>query len=211
MKSGKSVILFSVTGLLLSALCSLAARFTKGVLHSNFRFVSELLTIIVCVRLAVWAYRSIRSKKVGKRLFGWLKAAIKKAAKKINRSVYRFTNRHGSRLHRYQDHVEFLGASDKNHRFQPFRRLKWRDMNTESERVRYIYIEYIKKAIKTGFRFRSSQTPNEIGALFSRLDNLSNSQLFDLYNRARYAEKDGITPEDVQNLLISTGKKHRKA
>lgn len=84
-------------------------------------------------------------------------------------------------------------------------------MNTESERVRYIYIKYIINAIRTGFRFRSSQTPNEIGALFSCLDNLSNTQLFELYNRARYAEKDGITPDDVQDLLISTGKKHRKA
>lgn len=211
MKSGKSVILFSAIGLLLSALCSLAAHFTKGILQSNFRFIGELLIVIVGIRIAVWAYRSVKSKKVGQRLLEWLKTAIQKAAKKINRSVYRFTNRHGSRLHRYQDRVEFLSASDKGHRFRHFRRLKWRDMNTESEKVRYIYIEYIRKAIRTGFRFRSSQTPNEISVLFSCLEHLSNTQLFDLYNRARYAEKDGITPEDVNNLLISTGKAHRKA
>lgn len=211
MKSQKPIFWFSAAGLLCSAACLLAARSAKGILSVNLRFAGELFLVIVLVCIAVRLYRSMKAKKVGRRVFGWLMAALQKAAGRINRSVYRFVNRHGSRLHRYQDHVELLSVSGRNPSFRPFRRLKWRNMNTERDKIRYIYIEYIAKAIRTGFRFHPSQTPNEINAALSRLDTLPDTRLFELYNRARYAENDGITPEDVRDLLPSIGKKPRKA
>lgn len=204
MKSNKSVYIFSLFGLLIASVCWLAAYYTKGVIHKNFQFISELIIFIVCLRFLVWIYHLVQSKKIGKRMFLWLKNKVIKNIEKANRAINRFTLRHGSRLHLYQDHVEFLANSDNPHKLRSFHRLKWKDMHTDSEKVRYIYIMYIRRAIRMGFRFRQTQTPKEINSLLSHIDDLSNEQLFSLYNLARYAKENDITPCDVQNLIVST-------
>lgn len=207
MKIWKSLSLFSACDLLLAAVSSLIAYYTKGAAHRIFIFTAQFLILILAIRLTAHLLKSAKS--TGKQLFRSLLEIIRTGFRKANLAVTRFANRHGVRIRNYQDKIEMISVFKKTKRHL-FPVIRWRDMNTDDQKVRYIYIKYIQKAIRMGFRFKTAETPNEIGVLLSRLEKLSNEQLFTLYNRARYAKQSGITKEDVQDLLASAGLKHRK-
>lgn len=74
-------------------------------------------------------------------------------------------------------------------------RPKWRDMETNAMKVRFLYLRYIVRQIKRGFGFRNSDTARQIG---EKLANEDNVMLFTLYESVRYANFTGVTDEEVE-------------
>ena len=81
----------------------------------------------------------------------------------------------------------------------------WRDMKSNSEKVRYIYKQTVLKFIKKGYRFRRSLTPVEVGreldGLYSK-DNNDITAIAVLYNKAKYGS-ESISDSEVERMISS--------
>jgi len=110
--------------------------------------------------------------------------------------------RWGTILRRYSDKRTFV-VSGKRDNGNRLRKMKWRNLISNRERVRYIYITFLRKQIKAGVEISPADTPNELYAKLKE-GHEKNSDLddtlFSLYNIARYNDDrdSSITDEDVQ-------------
>ncbi len=75
---------------------------------------------------------------------------------------------------------------------------KWADQTDNRHRVRYLFIEYMVKRIRTGFLYRRQMTPDEMAEELALED--EEQLLFDTYNIARYSINEEI-PDEVVNIL----------
>lgn len=82
---------------------------------------------------------------------------------------------------------------------------KWADQTDNRHRVRYLFIEYMIKRIRTGFLYRRQMTPDEMAEEMV-LEN-AEKLLFDTYNLARYAKDAEIPDEVVKTLTKVTAKR----
>ena len=82
---------------------------------------------------------------------------------------------------------------------------KWADQTDNRHRVRYLFIEYMIKRIRTGFLYRRQMTPDEMAEEMV-LEN-AEKLLFDTYNLARYAKDAEISDEVVKTLSKVTAKR----
>jgi len=137
------------------------------------------------------------------RLLLFLYNAYKRAYLTIkNKAAVFFTSilptKWGPILKRYSDERTHI-INERSRISNRLRKLKWRSLSTNRERVRYYYIAFLKKQIRAGATIYTSDTPNEIyNKLRKENSNLDNT-LFSLYNLARYKdEKGSITEEDVE-------------
>ncbi len=87
-------------------------------------------------------------------------------------------------------------------------KLKWKELETNQARIRYIYAMYIRKSIKEGFHFDASKTPDELSHKL-RLNDES-EKLFGMYVGARYSDGSfKIDDDDVDSaarLVSKNGK-----
>ncbi|MCL2199379.1 MAG: hypothetical protein FWB80_10685 [Defluviitaleaceae bacterium] len=84
----------------------------------------------------------------------------------------------------------------------PFRKMKWKNLQTHRERVRFIYVSYLQSKIKKGAIVTPSNTPNELSQKLNPGNKSPDAQLFPLYNKARYAnETTPITEEEITEIL----------
>ncbi len=88
---------------------------------------------------------------------------------------------------------------------------KWKDLDENSEKIRFIYIKYIIKKIKGGYKFSSKLTPCEIRTDLNVEAEQPDFRLFDLYNGARYSGGSvHISDEQVQSALIAVERSSKK-
>lgn len=85
---------------------------------------------------------------------------------------------------------------------------RWRDTEDNAEKIRFLYVKYIVKIIKRGYKFRTVMTPNElkedIGA------DGEGEELFELYNGARYSGGSVfITDEQVEKTVAFVNDKKK--
>lgn len=77
---------------------------------------------------------------------------------------------------------------------------RWKELSSNAERIRYIYIKYMQKKVKSGFHFDGSKTPDEIA--YSIKVPEDQTVLFTLYNGARYSGGSYIIENsDVENSI----------
>ncbi len=80
--------------------------------------------------------------------------------------------------------------------------VKWRDLTENSEKIRFIYIKYMIKQIKGGYKLTPSLTPCEVRTDLGVKDEQSDFELFDMYNGARYSGGSvHISDEQVKSAL----------
>jgi hypothetical protein len=70
--------------------------------------------------------------------------------------------------------------------------VKWSNLNTSKEKVRYLYRFWIYKKVKDGYEFKNNQTPKEIYEEIYREKkfNKNEKDLVNVYNGVRYGEVD---------------------
>ena len=75
---------------------------------------------------------------------------------------------------------------------------KWEEQTNNSEKVRFIFIDYMIGKIKDGYIFRHHRTPDEMKAEIS--DGEDEELLFDTYRKARYAGK--LSLDEIDNVTV---------
>ncbi len=75
---------------------------------------------------------------------------------------------------------------------------KWHELPDNAARVRFIFVDYMIRRIKQGYRMKYHQTPNEIGREIAVEDD--EKQLFEVYQTARYA--GAAANEVIDNTLV---------
>lgn len=75
---------------------------------------------------------------------------------------------------------------------------KWHELPDNAARVRFIFVDYMIRRIKQGYRMKYHQTPDEIGRELAVEDD--EKQLFEVYRTARYA--GNAANEVIDNDLV---------
>ncbi len=75
---------------------------------------------------------------------------------------------------------------------------KWHELPDNAARVRFIFVDYMIRKIKQGYRLKYHQTPDEIGKEIAIEDD--EKQLFEVYRTARYA--GAAANEVIDNQLV---------
>lgn len=79
---------------------------------------------------------------------------------------------------------------------------KWAEQADNRQRVRYLYIEYMLKRIRSGYRLSRQMTPDEIAEDMA-LDE-QERVIFTTYDRARYAKDPEISDSTVGLIMALT-------
>jgi len=160
------------------------------------RYVQQA-TYIITVILGVIALSSLRKlipKTLRRAIFDKFLYAMRKAASglaKISKKLFSFFGFNFERYKKRKDERSFIFGEDdedgKRKRHSIKSSSKWKDMQENAERIRFLYIKYIVKLIKGGYKFDTAFTPNEVRTDLDITEEQEENELFDLYNGARYS------------------------
>lgn len=175
--------------------------------NPNLKYPYQLICILLFIS-AVYLFFSLRKllpkslkdewkAKFNRVVSRYIKGPLEKFAAKL-RKIFGLPDK--QRL-RGQDESSFifdLEGSNLFRRFQSVKnQLKWRDLQTNAEKIRYLYIKFVVKLIKGGYRYTSNKTPREVKLELALTD--EPERLFDLYTGARYSGgRYNITDDDVE-------------
>lgn len=113
---------------------------------------------------------------------------------------------------RGKDKIEFAFGEIRRSRAQEEKKRKpamskWKDLQNNRERVRFIYIVFLKKCIKRGFRFDRTMTPADIAERVAETP--GQRRIFACYNDARYGDARAQVPDGVVKELLQEIKMHK--
>ncbi len=184
-----------------------------------YRYIQQG-TYFTAFILAVYAILSLRKlipRTMRRAVFDKLLYAMRKMASGISGISKKLFSFFGIKLERFKrgrDERSFIfgdeeEAERKRKRHSIKSNSKWRDMNENAEKIRFLYIKYIVKRIKEGYKFRTALTPCEVKEELNFDEEAPDIELFDMYNGARYSGGSVfITDEQVEKAQdIVSGKK----
>lgn len=82
-------------------------------------------------------------------------------------------------------------------------RPKWKDMQTNAQKVRFIYQKFLVKISKKGYKLMASDTHNDVqmqAVKFSKRTEKELEPLFTSYENARYTRNPDITDNTVEEI-----------
>ncbi len=174
--------------------------------------VAIILAVIAVLSLRRLIPKSIRRAVFDKFLYAMRKMASNLAG--ISKKVLSFLGFKHDRFKRGKDEKSFIfGEEDDDAKRRKRHSVKsstrWRDMEDNSEKIRFLYIKYIIKIVKGGYKFRTVLTPNEVRDDLDFEEGTPDNAMFDLYNCARYSGGSVfITDEQVEMAqALVNGKK----
>lgn len=182
------------------------------------RYLQQVTYIMTAV-LGVVTANSVRKlipKTLRRAVIDKFLYAMRKVASGISKVSRRILRAFGINLDRYKkrkDEKSFIFDLDDINIFKKFQQikgsLKWRDLTENSDKIRFIYIKYMMKLIKSGYKLQSFFTPNEVRSDLKLEEETNESELFDLYNGARYSGGScTISDDEVSTALaLVNGKK----
>ncbi len=182
------------------------------------RYVQQLTYILSAILLVVTlnSLRKLIPKTLRRAVVDKLLYALRKVASgvaKVSRRVLSFFGVRFDRYKKVKDERSFVFDPEEMGIFKKRRSVKsstkWKDLTENAEKVRFIYIKYVVKLIKSGYKFFPFLTPNELREDIEVEKESSEFELFDMYNGARYSGGSVyITDEQVENALaLVNGKK----
>lgn len=143
--------------------------------------------------------RTLR-RAVVERIFEVARRAVS-AVRAVSRRVLRVLGIDTARYKKRKDEHSFVFDIEDVGLIKKLRSIKgsvrYKDIVENSERIRFIYVKYMVKRIKQGYRHQPSRTPDETKAELG-LEN-DDGRLVELYNGARYSGGSVvISDEDVK-------------
>lgn len=203
----RRVIIRSIASGLALELESLTGYFyqTKG--HANLKYPHQATVIILAICLfSLWlALRKLVPKSVKDELKARFNRLIARYVRgplaKIAEKLRKIFGLHDRQRVRGKDEKSFIFDLENSGLFRRFQsvknQLRWRDLQTNAEKIRYLYIKFVVKLIKGGFKYKPVMTPAEMKKELNLTD--EPEKLFNLYIGARYSGGAiDITDEDVE-------------
>lgn len=187
---------------------------TKGLSYLRYPHQATVIILVICL-FSLWL--ALR-KLVPKSLKDEIKARFNRIVQRFIRGPLAKLSERLRKIFGLPDKQRVHGKDEKSFIFDLentglFRRLhsiknqlRWRDLKTNAEKIRYLYIKFIIKLIKNGFKYKPVMTPEEIKKDLKLAE--EPKKLFNLYIGARYSNGlIEITDEDV-NISEKIVKKH---
>lgn len=176
-------------------------------IDSNYKYPYQLTCIILFVSLFMLflALRKIVPKTVkddlkarfGRFVSRYIGDPLGKLASKL-RKIFGLPEH--QRIGGEDEHSYIFDLEGNNlfRRFQSVKnQLRWRDLETNAEKIRFLYIKFVVKLIKGGYKYSPQMTSEELKKQLA----LKNEpeKLFNLYSGARYSGgRYEITDADVE-------------
>ena len=185
------------TTYVIAVFSSVAAAYTRGAVRWFFTLTAVLV-------LVIYIYRMLkRIPKLSTILlrFNRLKKEFLNLFNKYTEKFMSYWENAGKgvRIKNYKDEKKLIfGLREEMQRDMVLRKMKWKDLVTNNEKIRYIYISLMNKLINKGYEIRTCDTPREIERRLS--EHVSFGDLIPVYNEARYDCKNIITDEEVLQL-----------
>lgn len=183
------------------------------------RYIQQL-TYIITIVLAVLTLNSLKKlipKSLRRVVLDKFLYAVRKVVSNIagiSKKLLSFLGVDLSRYKKRKDERSFIfdrdddGFSKRKHSVK--NKSKWKDLTENSEKIRFIYIKYIIKTIKGGYKFRPTLTPNEVCTELNFEEEQEDRSIFTLYNGARYSGGSiYITDEQVDGALAIVNAKKK--
>ena len=103
---------------------------------------------------------------------------------------------------RAKDERSFVFDMEDNNLARRFKQmgnqLRWKDLEDNADKIRFIYIKFINRLIKKGYKFKTINTPLETLKQWN-LENEACAYMFPLYTDARYSGgRRPIADEEVE-------------
>lgn len=182
------------------------------------RYVQQLTYILTAILVVVTlnSLRKLIPKTLRRAVLDKFMYALRKVASGIAKVSKRVLSFFGVRFDRYKkvrDERSFVFDPEEMGVFRKRRSVKsstkWKDLTENAEKVRFIYVKYVMKLIKGGYKFFPFLTPNELKDDLKVENESSEAELFDMYNGARYSGGSVyISDEQVESALaLVNGKK----
>ena len=178
-------------------------------LHGDkIRGVSVLMVVGGAVFALVEFYRMLSpslKRKMAQKMLEVGKRVAKPVLKVVNRVLGFVGIQIGRQRLKGKDEKSFV-YTEKPQKAKKAKKLrnegKWHELPDNAARVRFIFVDYMIRKIKQGYRMKYHQTPMEIGQEIAVEDD--EKQLFKVYQTARYAgaaANEVIDNELVDNLV----------
>ncbi len=135
------------------------------------------------------------------KIYNFVKKYIAEPLQKFNDKVRKFLGLPEKQRLGGDDESSFIFDFEGNNLFRKFQsvksQLRWKDLETNAEKIRFLFIKYFVKLIKSGYKYKAIKTPDEVRAELKLKD--EPEQLFILYTGARYSGgRYNITDENVE-------------
>jgi len=166
----------------------------------SFLYWLRKLATALVKRIAIG--KRIKNSRLAKLLMRLVDAVVKmsgKATGKVGGFFSRLIPTGNPILKLYSDERSLISFRSDN-LGSKLRKMRWRSLEDNRQRVRFCYIAYIRKQLKLGARISTADTPNELYNKLSTTDSNPDKNLFDLYNLARYNENSEITAQQVESV-----------
>ncbi len=174
--------------------------------------ISVVLAVITVISLKKLIPKAMRRLVFDKLLFLARKAASRLAS--ISKKIFSVFGINFDRYKRGKDEKTFIfGEEDEEKRRKRHMiksKSKWKDLTENAEKIRFLYLEYILKLVKKGYKYRAIYTPNEVRTDLKLEEEQQENEIFDLYYGARYSGGSVyITDEQVDNIreIVNAKKK----
>ena len=205
---------FSIPRVLLTVFYALVLTSSAVAFSSSLGVYSvQIPSFFLFAASLLLGYRSLR------RMFD------RRTKEKITKFLRKITDRIGERMSRLGkkivhalglDRMRGYGDDERDFVFRERRRgkkkktklynpLYWQDQESNAERVRYIFIDYMIGRIKEGFRMKPDMTPSDLDRKLASEEN--EHLLFDVYAKARYSGGREEIGDDTVGLLEELKKK----
>ena len=179
------------------------------VLHGDkIRGVCVVMVIVGAVFALVQFYRMLSpslKRKMALKVLEVAKRVAKPVVKTLNRVLGLVGITIGKQRLKGKDEKSFVYV-EKQTKAKKAKRLrneaKWHELPDNAARVRFIFVDYMIRRIKQGYRMKYHQTPQEIGQEIAIEDD--EKLLFEVYQTARYAgasANEVIDNDTVDELL----------
>lgn len=214
LKSRRNAFLRMAVFSLLAALIYGIGKAWKESFYITLYFLYPISLGAALFQFIYFLPRSVFLKPKFQKLLKWAKENVLAVMEKLGDAVRRLGNalrpylgrshKDGEKLRgktvkrgnrAYQD--EFLYAKGSGLFGQKRYHLRWRDMETNQDKVRFFYMRYVVKMVKKGKPFSYHFTPVELKGLWKNPEGAE--PLTGLYYRARYGGK-AISEEEILGL-----------
>jgi len=208
----KRCIIGLIMSVLFSSLWSVCRYYYKGredisLNNSGLHYWYQLCCILMFAAFMYLflALRKLIPKELKEELiarFNWvIERYVITPISKISQKIYEILGLSDRQRIEGKDESSFIFDTENNPLLRRLhgvkKQMRWKDLETNAEKIRYIYIKYVIKLIKSGYRYETNKTPDEV----KKELNLENEpgRLFDLYRGARYSGgRDEISDVDVE-------------
>ncbi|GEM_PF-1849564 len=188
-----------------------------GSLKNHFTQMWCIIAFLVIIPLGIRSFKRLLDEKQMNAVFKYLHKVSLKVNEKLDKLAKKVMKWLGiDKILRYgKDERSFIffernrGQGKKHKLVNP---MFWEEQQSNAEKVRYIFTDYMIDKIREGYRMRQSETPKDIENKLAGSD--EEHLLFDTYTIARYSggrEEISDATVDALDELVPDKKRKRKS